>query len=267
MHAPRLDAQRGAALMLLVVLLGMGALAAFVAEMNRRGQKLERENISRAALAQARQALIARAVTDDNRPGSLPCPDGDDDGVADNCASYLGRLPWKTLRLGDLRDGYGERLWYELSANYRDSNAVEPLNPVATVGTLDGGGVAAKIYAPGPALGGQSREAGNALNPANYLEGGNDLTLGISDRDIFTVVRRRIAGEIRFRLNDAAYPETMPVPAMPLRFVANWAGVTTYIKISSNEAQVVFSDCPGLIFSMKWNALSEQSDLSWLGEC
>jgi hypothetical protein len=28
----------------------------------------------------------------------------------------MGRLPWKTLRLPDLRDGHGERLWYEHAA-------------------------------------------------------------------------------------------------------------------------------------------------------
>ena len=93
---------------------------------------------TRAVLEQARAALIARAVSDANRPGSLPCPDAvtstpnnvPDDGIADllvgnACPSYIGRLPWRTLGVGDLRDAHGERLWYALSPNFRDDNSVQ----------------------------------------------------------------------------------------------------------------------------------------------
>ena len=62
-------------------------------------------------------------------PGYLPCPDTDGDGWAEaTCgsldgasgqASRLGLLPWKTLGLPDLRDGYGERLWYAVSSKYK----------------------------------------------------------------------------------------------------------------------------------------------------
>ena len=40
----------------------------------------------------------------------------------------IGRLPWKTFGLPDLRDGSGERLWYALSPNFRDNPSVSPLN-------------------------------------------------------------------------------------------------------------------------------------------
>src|SRR5690606_23241172 len=33
----------------------------------------------------------------------------------------LGRLPWKTLGLPDLRDGDGERLWYAVSENFKNN--------------------------------------------------------------------------------------------------------------------------------------------------
>jgi hypothetical protein len=59
------------------------------------------------------------------RPGELPCPDRNNDGVSDRpCATAalrVGRLPWKTLGLPDLRDGYDERLWYALSSSFADS--------------------------------------------------------------------------------------------------------------------------------------------------
>jgi hypothetical protein len=88
---------------------------------------------TQAALEYARQALIGRAIGDANRPGSFPCPDGDNDGSADlfagsACPSYIGRLPWRTLGIGDLRDESGERLWYALSPTFRDHPAAPALN-------------------------------------------------------------------------------------------------------------------------------------------
>jgi hypothetical protein len=93
------------------------------------------------AMGEAKQALIGRAVADDDRPGSLPCPDAvtnvagnvPNDGIADEiaggqCPAYLGRLPWKTLGLPDLRDEHGERLWYALSPKYRDDASAQPIN-------------------------------------------------------------------------------------------------------------------------------------------
>jgi hypothetical protein len=45
-----------------------------------------------------------------------------------NCPAYVGRLPWKTLDLTELVDGYGDRLWYAISPGLRDHPAVQPLN-------------------------------------------------------------------------------------------------------------------------------------------
>jgi hypothetical protein len=85
-----------------------------------------------------------------------------DDGSAElfagnACPSYIGRLPWKTLGLPDLRDESGERLWYALSPNYRDNAAVEPLNSakpgqIAVAGTQPAAGLVALIIAPGTAV-------------------------------------------------------------------------------------------------------------------
>lgn len=260
--------QRGAALMLLLLLVSVGALAVFVSGLNRATHQLERDRITNEALARAKEALIGRALTDDNRPGSLPCPDTDNDGVAESVcsASLIGRFPWKTLKTGDLRDGSGERLWYELSANYRDQVSSEPLNST-TSGTLDGGGVAAKFYSPGPVIAAQDRSPANANVLSNYIDGVNDLVSRISDRDVFLGMRKRIVGEIQVLLAQP-YPDVMPVPAMPLRFNLNgWDTIVTYIKDSDTQSRLFFADCPGLTIQLSWDATLGRNEVSWTGAC
>jgi hypothetical protein len=153
----------------------------------------ERERVTARALAAAREALIAyaadRPISAAVGPGYLPCPDTDNDGWAEStCGSQsgdigqaerLGRLPWKTLGLDDLRDGHGERLWYAVSSKHKGllncaaSRACVDMSPDAALGTItvrdnsgtllhDGtiaepyrafeGGAVAVILAPGPPL-------------------------------------------------------------------------------------------------------------------
>lgn len=197
---------------------------------------LRRDKDVAAVLAQAKQALIGRAVADDTRPGSLPCPDIDDDGSAElfagtDCPSYIGRLPWRTLGLPDLRDAAGERLWYALSNNFRDEMAAGTLNSdtkgnrtvysETTAVTLTSEAVAV-IFAPGPVLPGQVRDAAGKNNPANYLDatGGannsiaagpfvsaqssgafNDKLLVITTANLIPVVEMRVAREMLALLN------------------------------------------------------------------
>ena len=264
--------QRGLVLILLLLLVSVGALAVFVTALNRAGQQQERDRITNQALAQAKAALIGRAAADSNRPGSLPCPDTNNDGVADllsgvDCPAYLGRLPWKTLGLPDLRDGYGERLWYELSGKFKDDASAEPLNSDVTVGDLEAPGshIAAKLYSPGPPLGAQVRDTANALVAANYLEGINDLSLRVYDQAIFSATRRRIAGEIRALLVDP-YPSSLPVPAPPLRYTQNWLMAVTNPTSSpvTDTAQFTITGCQ---YTITWNAALGRSDMSWTGSC
>jgi len=199
---------------------------------------IEEQKITAKALAAARDALIGRAASDDNRPGSLPCPDRvtnipgtnvPNDGIADllsgnECPSYVGRLPWRTLDLPDLRDGSGERLWYALSRAFRDDDSAQPINS-NTVGTLSVSGsvtannVIAIVFAPGAVVGSQVRDGSNAQDVANYLEGGNqasgttafvaaarsatfnDQLLAIGADALLPVVEARVAREARVVLN------------------------------------------------------------------
>jgi hypothetical protein len=198
----------------------------------------ERERKISAVLAHAKQALIGRATVDASLPGSLPCPDlitniagsnVPDDGIADlfagsNCPSYVGRLPWRTLGLADLRDADGERLWYALSPNFRDFASQVMIND-ATGGTLSISGssalinVVAIIFAPGAPLESQTRTGASNKNiAANYLDGSNatgnpsfktavadahfnDRLVAITVADLISFVERRVANEITARLN------------------------------------------------------------------
>jgi type II secretory pathway pseudopilin PulG len=187
-YAPHscLRKQRGAALMLMLVIIIIGSAAFLVSALSGAGLKIERAKITANSLAQAKDALIGFSTSVDlsgSRPGDLPCPDMNNDGIAEtSCGNAagstfqnyrLGRLPWKTLGLPDLRDGSGERLWYAVSNNFKYntrttcSSSGQPgcLNS-DTVGTITirnsagtiindanlGNGVAAVIIAPGDVL-------------------------------------------------------------------------------------------------------------------
>ncbi|MEO8003766.1 MAG: hypothetical protein ABI771_02590, partial [Betaproteobacteria bacterium] len=60
-------------LALVIIALAVGSLA--VTMLSTFGTKLRSERVTEAALAKAKEALIAYAATDLNRPGELPCPD------------------------------------------------------------------------------------------------------------------------------------------------------------------------------------------------
>lgn len=132
-HPSARTAQRGGALMVMLVIMVMGAAAILVSSLNSTALQIERDKKTVDALAQAKDALIGYATSVDldtsARPGDLPCPDTDNDGAQNSpCGNAsgstgqtlrLGRLPWKTLGLPDLRDGSGERLWYAVSNNFK----------------------------------------------------------------------------------------------------------------------------------------------------
>lgn len=155
----------------LLLLSGMGGWTLYLAQSAypARQRAMQKTIVS---LAAAQQALLAYALQplgttpcelNCPRPGDLPCPDRNNDGIAEtSCSntSRLGRLPWKTLGVGDLRDGSGERLWYAVSERYKNNPRLRPLN-LDTPGTwsvissegvvwdaTQGNGVVAVLVAP-----------------------------------------------------------------------------------------------------------------------
>lgn len=242
--------QRGQIILATVLLLGLALTLGLYGLMRPTKVNLENAEQTERALAQAKEALIAYATGRlGNRPGELPCPDRTNNGQATppNCnttATQIGRLPWFTLGIPDLRDGSGERLWYAVSNNFKNATAVTPLNS-NTPGQLTVSGIApannviAIVFAPGAAVAGQSRTAANMNNIAHYLEGENansdtnfttgpadaafnDRLLAITPGLFFPAVEMSVARRLRQRLN-TYYAITSQFPP------ANAFGTTTCI--------------------------------------
>lgn len=247
--------QRGAALLVLLVILVVGLAAVLLKSLSSSAINTARQENTSAALAQAKDALLGRAVSDDNLPGSLPCPDTNDDGSAElfvyvaasnsyECPSYIGRLPWKTLRLPKLLDGSGEELWYALSPNFRDQTLIPHTINSNTKGTLlvyqadgissqtqAGYDAVAVIFAPGSPLGSQTRIVAEHNNAAHYLDIANsrnnatasgpfiagtksntfnDQLLYITTRDLMPLVEQRVASYVKHALTSYANNNKYP---------------------------------------------------------
>src|SRR5665811_252116 len=181
--------QRGAALLIMLVILVVGIAAVLVNSLTSSTVKIARQEKTAAALAQAKDALIGYAITYGDThsgkvPGYLPCPDTDgnnglqSEGVGEystsTCnsnpssnqdVSVIGRLPWITLDVSTLRDGDGECLWYAVSGTYKNNPPTGLMNwdtegqfqAYAPDGTLLSSQVVAVIFAPGAPLSGQNR--------------------------------------------------------------------------------------------------------------
>ena len=202
--------QRGFAMIALLALAALisAFLIASALSLTSAGVSNEREDRSMSALRKAKAALIAYAANEQwqlyralpsvppaayFQPGALPCPDQDDDGDADcfgsNTASMIGRLPFKTLGIDDLRDASGERLWYALSHDFRKLRcSVPPAPPITgcttinsdTLGQLTVTGMApatqvvAIVFAPGAAL--DLRAVGGPQQDRTSIAAHNDYT-------------------------------------------------------------------------------------------
>lgn len=210
--------QRGASLIILVLVLVLGGLAVVFSSLDGQSIRAERDKKTHEALAEAKLALIGYAsrrglATGAERPGELPCPDANNDGLKDICAvNAVGRLPWRTLGISDLRDGDGERLWYAVSTNFKEIPKIYPLNS-DTLGTISlrdtvGGvlynaaannGLVAVIVSPGAPMTrqdgvGQMRDVANINNAINYL----DIALGEDNQNFVNGnVNGFIAGPIK----------------------------------------------------------------------
>lgn len=154
----RRQAQAGAALLLMMTLLAVGAAFMLLRALNSANPQIQRDQETYQTLAQAKEALINWAVIPTGGAlGQLPYPDildtidepspdynGEQDvhcpdtsssvrpalAVASRC---FGRLPWKTLNLMpatlDQQDAFGEIPWYAVSANLLDTCLNSRLNP------------------------------------------------------------------------------------------------------------------------------------------
>lgn len=111
------------------------------------------------------------------RPGELPCPDTNNDGLAEaTCAGTgqrIGWVPWKTLGIPEPKDSAGETLWYAVALpflstasnpisggkGYINSGTVGDLSVLGPGGAQRTNSAVAIIFAPGPTLPGQNRSS------------------------------------------------------------------------------------------------------------
>lgn len=141
------ERQNGAALIIIVFILAIALTSYILKEMNTQSIQVEHQQRVRERLNDAKQALLAWAVTNSVNPGEFPYPDRDTGGGYDgrgdcpfpivnpfNRELLIGQLPIygsdgcngnQETGLGvDSEDGYGNRLWYAVSPNLvRDYSA------------------------------------------------------------------------------------------------------------------------------------------------
>lgn len=276
--------------MVMLVILILGASAMLLNALNSATPQLARARVTADALAQAKEALIGRAVADNNHPGSLPCPDTHApsnamEGRADSSCTIntLGRLPWKTLGLPDLRDGSGERLWYTLSPNFADntsnnisSNSNGTLlvydNSGTSLLTPPGSEAVAIIFAPGAVTGNQQRNSDvDKTTASNYLDTGpnsrnnssavgpfitaekntsfNDHLMIIRTSDLIHLVEMRVAKELskaftNYKTTNGNYP-------YPAKFSACTSS-SCVADASQCFGKVPFSTMSLFLTSMTW---------------
>jgi hypothetical protein len=236
--------ESGAALLAFMLVFVVGASYILVSDLNANAKKYVRQASSEKVLSEAKSALIGYAVNypeshPGQGPGYLPCPDINDSGSAGGSCSLsggttIGRLPFKTLEVSELRDHVGERLWYAVSENYKNNPKVMPALNSETPGnfSVDGrGDIVAVIFAPGSPVASQDRTGAGINAVANYLEGDNangdnsfvsrasgqfdDQVITISRDELMSAVEQRVINQIRtvfkhYYATYGAYPWLAP---------------------------------------------------------
>jgi len=224
--------QNGAALLIMLTILILGAASLLLGKLNKLNFQFEHYHESDQSLLTAKEALIGWALSYSQRPGLLPVPDRRNDNLYDgesdcpngaiNTSHLLGQLPWKAYLstascsssrggLGaQLKDADGERLWYAVSANLLYSSGYPTINSDTanlaagwitvrdTQGNILSNRVAAVLLAPGKLLAGQNRSAA-APTAANYLD---SLTIGTTSYRNFDSDLDFIAGNESDSFND-----------------------------------------------------------------
>lgn len=159
-------------LLILLSLLGILGVV-FVTGLVSGGEKLSRGATTSVALAKAKAALLAYALSGDDagRPGEFPCPTVVAPTVATygtsagSCATVrVGRLPWRTLGIQEPFDSAGEPLWYAVSNKFRPAVAKINSDILGDLTIYDRGGsavlanqVVAIIFSAGAPVSNQNR--------------------------------------------------------------------------------------------------------------
>ncbi|UCV11043.1 hypothetical protein KI614_12850 [Dechloromonas denitrificans] len=181
------------------------------------------------ALKQAKEALIAYAVTDAKRPGRLPCPDITGSGISpilsrDDCDSYNGLLPWKTLDLVTAVDDRGMVFHYSLARWFGGDRKTPPLNSdteadlrVEIANGPASTDIVAIIIASRGQLDPKNADSDLIFQSGTGREASNDdVLITITREELMAAVEKRIAGEAKSCLEQYAsthgyYPWPAPL--------------------------------------------------------
>ncbi|MYN17689.1 hypothetical protein GTP81_13075 [Rugamonas sp. FT107W] len=111
--------QRGAALLMLIMLIGLGAATLLMHNVGGAGLETQRQQRTLAALGQAREALIGYAAAHGRlpRPASLASAGTENPQPCTSDDACSGLLPWVTLGITGV-DGWGKLLRYSVSPAY-----------------------------------------------------------------------------------------------------------------------------------------------------
>lgn len=211
----KIVSQQGAALIILMLVLILSAVTYLVSGLDSNAVTANREKQTQAALAEAKAALIGDAVQaqslvlfgTNTQPVTLSNPDeGSSNAINEGSETgqygatdytLIGKLPWQSLNIAPLRDGWGECLWYAVSGRFKHSpstksalnwDAKGQIDVIDEKGNLLASNLVALVVAPGPALSGQVRSSGQTVYPQcggnydvkNYLDtpNGNNAISG-----------------------------------------------------------------------------------------
>jgi hypothetical protein len=241
------DQQRGAALLIFFVILFTTAATVLLRAVNNIDFSTRTTVTEQQEMAQAKDALLAFALTSaDNyagqSPGRLPCPDTNNDGLANApCANNIrGRLPTHVqlpsgspFPLSNYGQNSDQRFWYVVNPLYSQDPGGILNSSVAGTLSLDGQpDIVAMLIAPSDSLTGQVRTSpANQLAANNYLEAGNvsgtalvsslganptafnDRLVPIYRHELMTLATTKVAQEIvnivrLYRAANPAYPAT-----------------------------------------------------------
>jgi hypothetical protein len=215
--------QKGAALILMAFILALAFTAYMVKLTTGVEYKAQRDLKTAKALDEAKQAILGWSATQ-SKPGQLPCPEDTSligfatEGQAKSSCTLpaIGRLPWRTLGLGDIGDGNNDKLWYVISNGYRTSPININTAAQLTVNSIPNSAVAI-IFSSGVPLSSQTRPIPTSSTPpditqyldllnssgsASFTTSGaannfNDRLMLITKVELFSLVTKRILREVR----------------------------------------------------------------------
>lgn len=189
--------QRGAVLLILVMLMVLAFSTALLTGISTNKTKLAQSEKTLSKLAEAKSALVAYAhLSDPDKTVTglqqryLPCPDTDGDGLEETpcgSAAATGWLPWQTLGLPPHKDTSGYCFRYYVAGAYKQGTSTPPLVsalPSAEFSLSDpdqllSNDVVAIIFAPNDIVAGQRRDT----TPGTPTECGSTSTAARINRN------------------------------------------------------------------------------------